>query len=385
VRSAEAALLSAREHHVPRAHGQEAGLRASLLVLINWIRELVCPREGGRREHSGDNDCFGTLKDFQQALQGMSATELEQFVADLLARSGRFLDVRLVHGAKEYGKDIEAFEPDPLLTRPRRWIFQVKKMRLAGADLATYLKFIAKVAERDDPSSQVVLATSGSLTGPALEALKGTNVQVWDSQKLSQLATPELIEYYFGTRREGVTPDSDASKANEFRVMLTATPTGKEAWSAYQRLVADIFEFLFCPPLEPPRYELPDADIRNKRDMIFENPHGVGFWAQVRADYSAHYIVVDAKNYDKPINKRSVLDIAHYLKPYGCGLFALLVSRQRPSPAAAHATREQWIGGNKMIVHLDDSHIQEMLELRASGGETQEVVRRQIANFRMSL
>jgi hypothetical protein len=326
-----------------------------------------------------------TLRDFQETLQGMSEGELEQFVADLLIRSGRFKDVRLVHGAREFGKDIEAFELDPLLTQPRRWIFEVKKMRLVSADIAHYLHSVAKAAELNDPSSQVVLVTSGSLTRSAVEALKGTNVQVWDSQKLSQLATPDLIEEYFGTRREGVKPDSDASKANGFRATLKGTAAGKQAWSAYQRLIADILEFLFCPPLEPPRYELPDADVRNRRDMVFENPHGNGFWAQVRGDYSAHYIVVDSKNYDKPIGKRSVLDIAHYLKPYGCGLFALLVSRERPSPAAQHATREQWIGGNKMVVHLDDTHIDEMLELRASGGEPQEVIRRQIANFRMSL
>jgi len=74
-------------------------------------------------------------------------------------------------------------------------------------------------------------------------------------------------------------------------------------------------EFLFCPPLELPRYEFSDADVRNRRDILFENPGADGFWAQIRGDYSAHYIVVDAKNYAKPAPKSSVLDIAHYLKP----------------------------------------------------------------------
>jgi hypothetical protein len=326
-----------------------------------------------------------TLKDFQDALQEMNEAELEQFVVALLRRSGRFTDLKMFHGAREYGKDIVGFESDVLLSKPRRWVFQVKKMRLVSADVANYLRFIAKAAENEDPATQVVLVTSGNLTRAALTSVEAANIQIWDAQKLAELATPELIEEYFGPNKASVRPGSDAEKAHAFSETLSQIPPGNEKWSMYQALIADILEFLFCPPLAPPRYELADGDMRNRRDVIFENPQGSGFWAQVRSDYSAHYIVVDAKNYEEEIDKGPVLDIAHYLKPYGCGMFALLVSRHGPSPAGSHATREQWIGGNKMIVHLNDTHILEMLSLRAKGGEPQEVIRQRIADFRMSL
>lgn len=42
-------------------------------------------------------------------------------------------------------------------------------------------------------------------------------------------------------------------------------------------------------------------------------------------------------------------------------MFALLISRHGPGPAASHAAREQWIRGNKMIVHLSDTRVLEML------------------------
>ena len=106
----------------------------------------------------------------------------------------------------------------------------------------------------------------------------------------------------------GVKPGPDSEKVRAFSDTLSSTPPGLEKWSAYQVLIADILEFLFCLPLAPPRYEIGDAEKRNKRDVIFENPQGSGFWAQVRTDYFAHYIVVDAKNYEKPIGMRSVLD-----------------------------------------------------------------------------
>jgi hypothetical protein len=325
------------------------------------------------------------LDQFQEALQSLSPIEFEKFVADLLKKSKRFKEVRLESGPLDRGIDVEAIEVDPMFGQPRRWIFQIKKMRVVSVDVAHYMQAIASTVQREGPT-QVVLVAAGSVTRSALEYLTRTGIEVWDSQKLAELASPELLAAWFGAKPGAIAPDVAVSqKTHAFRTALDAAIPGKKDWSSYQRLVADVLEFLFCPPLELPRYELPDADVRNRRDILFENPSGDGFWTQIRSDYSAHYIVVDAKNYAGPVPKSAVLDIAHYLKPYGCGMFALLVSRRGSSRGAAHATREQWIGGNKMIVHLDDNSLKEMLELRTSGGEPQEVIRRRIADFRMSL
>lgn len=325
------------------------------------------------------------LDQFKEALQLLSPIEFEKFVADLLKSSRRFSEVRIEAGPFDRGVDVEAIEADPLLERPRRWMFQIKKTRVVGVDVARYMHAITSMVQQEGPT-QVVLVAAGSITRSAQEVFARTGIQVWDAQKLAEIASPDLLADWFGTKTDVVAPDvATSQKSALFRAALDATVPGKKDWSAYQRLVADVLEFLFCPPLELPRYELSDSDVRNRRDILLENPSGDGFWTQVRNDYSAHYIVVDAKNYAKPIPKRAVLDIAHYLKPYGCGMFAMLVSRRGPGSAAAHATREQWIGGNKMIVHLEDSSLKEMLELRASGGEPQEVIRRQIADFRMSL
>jgi len=289
-------------------------------------------------------------------------------------------------GTPQRDIDLEAMEANPLLGQPRRWLFQAKKSKMVGVDVAQYMQSVATVEKSETKATQIVLVVSGNITNNAQDLLSRQGIEVWDAAKLAELATPELLTEWFGAKLESVQPDSvTADKAAAFRTALYAMAPGQETWSAYQRLVSDILEFLFCPPLEPPRYEFFDADVRNRRDILFENPARDGFWGQVRSDYSAHYLVVDAKNYAEPIPKSAVLDIAHYLKPYGCGMFAVLVSRLGPDSGAAHATREQWIGGRKMIVHLTDRKLCDMLELRASSGDPQEVVRRQIADFRMSL
>jgi hypothetical protein len=116
-----------------------------------------------------------------------------------------------------------------------------------------------------------------------------------------------------------------------------------------------------------------------------ENGAPDGFWSRIRTIYDAHYIVVDAKNYSAPLKKRPILDIAHYLKPHGCGMFGIIFSRAGASGAADHAVREQWIASRKMIVVLSDADAKEMLRLKAEAGDPEELLRRRIAAFRMSL
>jgi hypothetical protein len=166
---------------------------------------------------------------------------------------------------------------------------------------------------------------------------------------------------------------------------LHSISPGRDDWLRFQQLSSQILEYLFCPPLEAPRYELSDADSRNRRDMILENSSFDGFWSEIRNIYGAHYIVADAKNYGSPLKKRPVLDLAHYLKPYGCGLFGILLSRRGAGLPAQHALREQWIGGHKMMIVLSDSEIEEMIRIKSGGGKPEEIIRKLIADFRMSL
>lgn len=233
---------------------------------------------------------------------------------------------------------------------------------------------------------ELALVVSGSVTRAVLERVRRAGVHLWDATKLAELATPNLLAEHFGVTCDAVTSNNAIKeRVTSLEAALDETPAGKPHWSAYQRLAADVLEFLFCPPLEPPRYEFSDADARNRRDVILENAAPTGVWAEIRSTYAGHYIVVDAKNYAGFLKKRPVVDIAHYLKPYGCGMFALLLSRQGPGAAAKHAVREQWIGAKKMIVNVSDNELRDMLHLKRDGGCPEEVIRGIIAEFRMGL
>jgi len=270
----------------------------------------------------------------------------------------------------------------------RSVIVEAKARKLVGADLIDSILGKFQDLSAIEPHARYLLAISGHLTSHAREIVNRRSLVVWDANELANRTTPELATRYFSDSVElhhPVTVQQDLARAAAYRESLTSIEDGQAGWVQYQQLCSEILEYLFCPPLQPPRIEHSDADKRNRRDMVFENTAADGFWGQARSVYEAFYIVVDAKNYGSNIKKRSVLELAHYLKAYGCGQFGILVSRKGAGPSAMHAIREQWIGSKKMIVSLSDQDLFEMLEIKARGGIPEELVRRKIGDFRMSL
>jgi hypothetical protein len=166
---------------------------------------------------------------------------------------------------------------------------------------------------------------------------------------------------------------------------LRGCEPGKKDWSEYQRIIGQTLERLFCPPLQPPLSESPDAAGINRRDFVLPNYADAGFWRFMREMYQADYIVADAKNYKAPVGKSQVLQIANYLKPHGAGLFAIIASRSGADRAAQLTVREQWMSQKKMILILDDKAVEAMLLAASSGGDPTRVLGQLIEDFRLSM
>lgn len=327
------------------------------------------------------------LDEFQDRLRALDWYQFEKFIFDLLRETGRFAEVRtsVVDAYSQY--DIVATENDSLTGSPSTWYFEVKHWkRPIGISVVQDVAIRYTHLRDHRGTARFVLVTSGVLTRGALASATSLGIEVWDSTRLAHITPAKVVEEYLGESLD--LPQEELPKqikAESLLRLLDSLPAGKKAALDYQRAVADILEFLFCPPLEPPEYEVSDTAKRNRRDIILENYAPEGLWAHLRSQYSAEYIVVDAKNYSGLLKKQSVVDVAHYLKPYGCGMFAIISSRKGAGPSAEHAIREQWIGASKMIVVLDDADIKEMIRIRADGGLPESVIRAKIADFRMKL
>ena len=108
-------------------------------------------------------------------------------------------------------------------------------------------------------------------------------------------------------------------------------------------------------------------------------------WEYLRNEYSADYLVVDAKNSGVKVKKQDILQIAHYLKKEGAGLFGIIVSRKSESEGAREALRNIWIYEKKMVLVLDDENIEQMILDRKNGNDPTELLLKKIAEFRLGI
>jgi len=328
-----------------------------------------------------DMKLLTSIRQFKDLLEILSPRDFEMFVCDVLADSGQFDRVELTSSSRDVGVDIIAYEKETITSSkyPTKWLIEVKRAKLIGID--TVRQIFAWSSLSGEANNRIALVTLGQLSAGAKEFAEKYKVSVLGLEEIAKLTTPKIYEKYFGAKLTFEPAEKEESKVILFANQLKSIIAGKKEWSKYQRLISDIFEMLFTPPLESPRYEHPDRESDNRRDMIFENSATTGFWKTIKDTYDGHYIVVDAKNYSEAITKKPILEIAHYLKPYGCGMFGIIVCRKGLSKSSKAAVREQWIGNKKLIVVVDDNDILEMLKLKSP----EEVIRRKIADFRMEL
>jgi len=337
-------------------------------------------------------DKLDTFEEFKKYIDQLFPMDFERLVYDLFSELDIFNKVQLNPVINNRQIDITLSEENtnPITKSPIKnkafWAIEVKKYRTA-VPISVIDAFYGKRADiqEDEPNIRLLIISINGFTKAAIDQAGRTGIYLWGASELYDLYIKNPIEMSVPLPPKHIELSSLTQKVEAFKKTLIAIKPGRDTWSQYQSLIADILEFLLCPPLEAPKVELADSDKRNRRDIIFENSSKDGFWPVVRDIYQGHYIVVDAKNYTSLLNKKPILEISHYLKPYGCGMFSIVVSRKGYGPAAIHAAKEQWIGGNKMIVSLSDQDILKMLDCKKEGIAPEEVIKQYISDFRMSL
>ena len=101
--------------------------------------------------------------------------------------------------------------------------------------------------------------------------------------------------------------------------------------------------------------------------------------------YNADFIVIDAKNYTKKVQKKDVLQICNYLKSHGAGLFGIIITRNGGDTSCLHTIKEMWAMQKKLIIILTDEDIKQMLNLKAVGNNPEDIIKQKIEQFRLSL
>jgi hypothetical protein len=258
--------------------------------------------------------------------------------------------------------------------------FSVRRLEDTLARLATYQKLVE--------GKRLALAFPGTLPETATKAIEAQGIEVWDIPFLSQRFENEIpcIEHPILQPILLAAIGKKRKSPEEVLIQeLEICRPGKEDWSKYQKLVGQILERLFCPPLSTPISERSDAEQVNRRDYILPNYAESGFWHFLRTTYQADYIVVDAKNYKNDVEKKEALQIANYLKPHGAGLFGMIFCRDSIDNGCECTLREQWTIHKKLIIVVSDSDVKQMLLNKSSNGPPEEIIKQKIEDFRLSM
>lgn len=327
------------------------------------------------------------------ALSPFSADEFEELVADFLRLERGFVDFTRDQRVAGMLVDLVAY-PSPTFTPPVPTYVEVKHVLVVSQDLVE-----RELARRDEirrklPEAKYLFAFSGQLTTRAKRLAEQSELEVLDGPDILAARSVAFQQRWSAALERNLSllnmamahaASPPPSQLDALRQGLPAIQPGRASFAVYQEWVRDVCELLFVPPLGPVHYEKPDAAKRNRRDVILQNWAADGFWSHVRHEYKGHQIVVDAKNYSGALNKDPVVEIAHYLKSHGCGLFGLLFSRKGPGGAATHAIREEWVGSQRLIIALSDADVLEMIDLKQRGDPPEEILRHRIGTFRQSL
>lgn len=267
--------------------------------------------------------------------------------------------------------------------RPETLIIECKNRPIYGGAINEAIAQLRRYGELQF-DARLVLAVPGRLADVDRARLRDFEVEPWDLDAIVRTFRDQIGSGPANLAMLATALPAQEAPEEVFLRELRECPVGKAGWADYQKLIGRILEHCFCPPLNAPLSESPDASGVNRRDFVLANFADGGFWSALRSRYAADYVVVDAKNYAGKVKKRDVLQLANYLKSHGAGLFGIIFSRNGGDNSASVTAREHWAHYQKMVVVLDDQQCQAIIN-GVPTGEAALVLAKAIQDFRLAM
>jgi hypothetical protein len=321
--------------------------------------------------------------------------EFEQFVREILRRTPG-VEVIDEPGAfpstgfrKDAGFDIEALRYGrPLLVEIKT---QTPQTSARLNDLTSQLwaavgRYRHRVGRGVRPELLFVFPGVISRSKRSSTEQGAVQIEIWDGRDLrrrareSSVPVPDFVATLEGEE------DADVRRpAEELSNRLKMINPGLGDAPVYEKWCEDMLSFLFCPPLNLPIVQHRNESGANRRDLIMPNYATRGFWHFMRSHYRADYVVAEAKNTSRAIDKQPVLQLANYLSRHGTGLFGMLLTRRGMNTSARWTRREHWVLHDKMIIALDDEDMLQMLETKLARNEPTDLIKQRIEDFRLRI
>lgn len=168
---------------------------------------------------------------------------------------------------------------------------------------------------------------------------------------------------------------------------LHALAKGKTTANKFEELGTRIFQYLFQEGLDwkTHRPQKRNADGLHIFDLVCRVRGGTAFWDFVLKECRTRYMVFELKNYAGKIGQNQVYSTEKYLFKEAFRSVAIIFSRLGPNDNAVEASRGAMRDGEKLLIHVKDTDICKMLELRDDDDDPADYLFALVDEFLMEL
>jgi len=273
---------------------------------------------------------------------------------------------------------VSPFDDSPILLVPRRivrtlpWINYEDYFRM---EFSTYLR-----AKRVRGRLASKLTTTRSSKSDKTKIVSVTRTEIdrvdrYISAKVAAASEAQPSIDYIDSK--GTCPEAEALKER-----LGGIKTGEKDAAAYQRLILEVFNFLFNPELIDGELEVRTVDGTERRDIIFTNDSDQSFWTYLRTEHSAILLMLETKNTES-VDNNHLNQTAIYLGDR-LGRLGFIVTRNPLKETQEKKAFSIYNASNPRIIILvlSDLDIKSMLDMKCEGKDPMRYIQKLYRLFR---
>jgi hypothetical protein len=274
--------------------------------------------------------------------------------------------------------------------REERWAFRfhARDNRVSSSDIRE-----AEVFAREAEFDTVCLITPGDLTSIGnYVSVESTAVRIWDRSVLNHLVNRHLtiIDSYFINYTDALTQlDAEfrqrGGQAYErAKARLADCPAGKAYYAQFEAIGTDFLSELFPDGLGPPRSQSTTRDGVHRRDVAFRIIPNSPFFRRIATRFGADFLIVDFKNYARPVDGPTLESIAKYANR-ALGRIVLAVTRKGASSASRAAQIRIFNEREVVVLPISDEHVLEMVARKERGEQPEDVLEDLLDEFLLAV
>jgi len=175
-------------------------------------------------------------------------------------------------------------------------------------------------------------------------------------------------------------------EGDKLKSLLQRCQPGKKHWRLFEEICQELFNIMFIPPLDYPRVQADTIFGIRRRDLIYPNRSTSGFWSkEVRHRYKGEYVLLECKNYRKPISRKEFDQGLNYLHPKGIGTFGIIVTRKAIDQRVKVLQTVNWSSYSNMLLTLSEQNLRQMIDFYSKGKDPTQIIQYAIEQVRTAV